>query len=70
MKQFLMLFRPMLAVELSAFNFGHIILAGQVLDFIYSRVPNNRPPPLIVKFSIFFHPGSLFQPPPQPPPYY
>ena len=36
MKQFLMLFRPMLAVELSAFNFGHIILAGQVLDFIYS----------------------------------
>ena len=29
----------------------------------YSRVPNNRPPPPIVNFSIFFHPGHLYSNP-------
>ena len=29
----------------------------------YSRVPNNRLPP-IVNFSIFFHPGHLYSNPP------
>ena len=29
----------------------------------YSRVPNNRPPPRIVNFSIFVHPGHLYSNP-------
>ena len=39
---------------------------------LYSRVPNNRPLP-IVNFSIFFHPEHLYfnpRPPPPPPPLY
>ena len=33
----------------------------------YCRVPNNRPPQT-VNFSIFFHPGHLYDTPPPPPP--